>query len=121
MFNQNNQGFMQSKGINVETDHSGGRLGVIGRTLWLVWVGQKMPGIISRFEPRPMGEGEMSGWHAWSRQISLVSQATSLLIVAWNSSAGFQGYNMSAGTHIAHIYFPPVSWHTCSGKTYMLA
>ena len=55
---------------------------VIGRTLWLVWVGQKLPGIITRFEPRFRGEGDMAGWHACSRQISLVSQATSVLIVA---------------------------------------
>jgi len=68
----------------VDTDpwHSGERLVAIGRTLWLVWVGQKLPGIITRFEPRPMGEGDMGGWHACSRQILLVSQAMSVLIVA---------------------------------------
>ena len=105
MLNQNNQGFIHSqrglmftltpgiveKGQQRQGEH------------WLVWVGQKLPGIITRFEPRSMGEGDMAGQHACSRQISLVSQATSVLIVACvqhtyitHQSAG----TLAVGVHI---------------------
>src|SRR5882724_7620317 len=96
MLNQNNHGFMHSPrgsmlkltpGIVEEGWEQYGEH-------WLVCVGQKMPGIITRFEPRPIGEGDMAVWHAWSRQIFLVSQATSLLIVAWNSSARCWGHKL---------------------------